>query len=537
MKVAVYSRKSIYTGKGESIENQIEMCKQYIFTNIDGVSESDIAVFEDEGFSAKNTDRPQFQKLLREIRRKKFKYVVCYRLDRISRSVGDFAVLLEELKALDVDFISIKEKFDLTPMGKAMMMIASVFAQLERETLAERVRDNMFMLARTGRWLGGAPPTGFISETVENADLNGRTKTACKLKHDPDQIKTVRMIFKIFSETHSVSRVYKRLIDAGVKSKTGKYFSKTGIKQILENPVYCIADKDARDYFVSHGSDVCFSESDCSDELGLLSYNKRDYRQKNAPRQEKSEWIIAKGKHKGIITGNQWAEIQNILEANKPSSPIKKMNNGYALLSGLIICKCGKRMFARLRKAKGADGLYDYICDAKLQGGTKNCGGQNLNGPQTDIMVYNYLMQYADENPHIHTLLEKLRKDLKSQEASNPQTEINARIKKCGDDINSLVNKLTQPDISQALLLQINTKVSELAAELERLNSEKKRLQTDPGFPTGKLSQSDALSSTLSNLNTCYKELDVQEKRTLIKMLVQKMEWDGQDLHIYIYCE
>ncbi|MDR0963432.1 MAG: recombinase family protein, partial [Clostridium sp.] len=387
MRVAIYSRKSVYTGKGESIENQIEMCKQYIFQNIDGVTESDIIVFEDEGFSAKNTDRPQFQKMLRKIRQKKFQYVVCYRLDRISRSVGDFAVLLEELRTLDVDFVSIKEKFDLTPMGKAMMMIASVFAQLERETLAERVRDNMFMLARTGRWLGGTPPTGFVKEKVEKAQIDGKTKTAYQLAFDPVEIEAVRIMFRRFWETHSVSGVYKHLIDSGVKSRTSNWFSKIGIKQILENPVYCVADRDAREYFLSQNSDVCFREEDCSDKLGLLSYNKRDYKKKSAPRQERSEWIISVGKHEGIIAGKQWVAIQNILEANKPSSPKQKTNNDYALLSGLIFCKCGKRMFARLRKTKGTDGLYDYICDAKLQGGTRDCDSQNLNGQQTDDMV------------------------------------------------------------------------------------------------------------------------------------------------------
>lgn len=87
---------------------------------------------------------------------------MCYRLDRVSRSVGDFADLIRRLEGWGVAFLCIREKFDTsTPMGKAMMYIASVFAQLERETIAQRVRDNMCLLARTGRWLGGTTPTGF----------------------------------------------------------------------------------------------------------------------------------------------------------------------------------------------------------------------------------------------------------------------------------------------------------------------------------------------------------------------------------------
>lgn len=87
-------------------------------------------------------------------------FIVCYRLDRISRSVSDFSTFIEKLNRLGISFLCIKEEFDTSrPMGKAMMYIASVFSQLERETIAERVRDNMLLLARSGRWLGGTPPT------------------------------------------------------------------------------------------------------------------------------------------------------------------------------------------------------------------------------------------------------------------------------------------------------------------------------------------------------------------------------------------
>lgn len=539
MNVAIYSRKSVYTGKGESIENQIEMCRQYIHADMDGVSEIEISVFEDEGFSAKNMDRPQFQKMLHEIRQKKFQCLVCYRLDRISRSVGDFAKLIEELNHLDVDFISIKEKFDTSsPMGKAMMMITSVFAQLERETLAERVRDNMFMLARTGRWLGGTPPTGFVSEKTEKVDVDGRTKTACKLKFDPAEIEAVKVIYQKFLETHSISGVYKHLVDVGIKSRNGKYFSKIGIKQILENPVYCIADKDARDYFISQNSDVCCREEDCSDELGLLSYNKRDYKKKGVPRLEMSEWIIAIGKHKGIVTGKQWVSIQGVLEGNKPTSPRTNAYNDYCLLSGMILCgKCGRRMFARLRKSKGTDGLFDYICDGKLQGGTKVCDCQNLNGSQTDDLVCDYLMQYTNESSSIYQLLEKLKGELKGKEKLSPLAELDSRITKCNSEINNLVNKLSQPNVGQALLTQVNAKVEELSLELARLTDEKKQLEENQSFLADKEFQLDLIAKALSSLKTYFKEMTIPEKRMLIKLLIQKIEWDGQDLHIFIYGE
>lgn len=537
MKVAIYSRKSVYTGKGKSIENQIEMCKQYIFSKIDGITEDDITIYEDEGFSAKNTERPQFQKMLTELKQKRYEYVVCYRLDRISRNISDFAALIEELNNLGISFICIKEEFDTSkPMGKAMMYIASVFSQLERETLAERVRDNMFMLARSGRWLGGTPPTGFTSEKVEKVDIDGKVRTACKLKFNSEEIEVVKTMYSKFLELQSISGVSKYLIYADIKSRTGKTYSLVGIKEILSNPVYCIADNDAREYFLSHDSDVCFNKDECSDTLGLLSYNKRDYKRKHAPRQQKSEWIIAIGKHKGIVTGKQWVLVQNILEANKPKNQEVKMHNDYSLLSGMIFCnKCGSKMFAKTRSNNIPKGLFDYICNSKIRGGIKLCDCQNLNGQQTDDMVCDYLMQYTNPSSKIYKLLGNLKTELQSQETPNPIHEVDARINKCNAEIDNLINSLSQPNLVHALIQRVNMKVSELDEEIKQLALEKERLQSGINAISDKEIQLDMIANALSGFKTYFKEMTIQEKRTLIKLLVPKIEWDGEDLHIFIY--
>ena len=156
MKVAIYSRKSKFTGKGDSVENQIEMCKEYIRTHFE---DAEVVIYEDEGFSGGTIDRPEFKHMLLDAKKKKFNVLMCYRLDRVSRNVADFSTLLDDLSLYDIAFVSIREQFDTsTPMGRAMLYIASVFAQLERETIAERIRDNMLQLAKTGRWLGGITP-------------------------------------------------------------------------------------------------------------------------------------------------------------------------------------------------------------------------------------------------------------------------------------------------------------------------------------------------------------------------------------------
>lgn len=120
--IAIYSRKSKFTGKGESIGNQVELCRDYV-CNMFGQEYADrCVVFEDEGFSGGNLNRPDFRRMMEDVRKHKFKAIVVYRLDRISRNISDFTGLIDELTKLDVSFISIREQFDTsTPMGRAMM--------------------------------------------------------------------------------------------------------------------------------------------------------------------------------------------------------------------------------------------------------------------------------------------------------------------------------------------------------------------------------------------------------------------------------
>ena len=220
--IAIYSRKSRYTGKGESIGNQIDLCREYIRTHYGDAAAEHAVVFEDEGFSGGNLNRPDFKKMMTAAKDRKFKAIVVYRLDRISRNISDFSSLIEELGRLGIGFVSIRESFDTSsPMGRAMMYIASVFSQLERETIAERIRDNMHELAKTGRWLGGTTPTGYASESVKSITVDGKTKKACKLKLLPDEAEIIYKIFDLYEQYDSLTMTETELLRQGIKTKTG----------------------------------------------------------------------------------------------------------------------------------------------------------------------------------------------------------------------------------------------------------------------------------------------------------------------------
>ena len=185
----IYARQSVDRKDSISIESQIDFCKY----ELKGGS---CKVFKDKGYSGKNTDRPEFQKLLGEIRKGRVRRVIVYKLDRISRSILDFANMMELFQEYDVEFVSSTEKFDTsTPMGRAMLNICIVFAQLERETIQKRVTDAYYSRCLKGFHMSGQAPYGYQLEPTVVEGI--RTK---KMVADPETSQYVKLMFEMYSE-------------------------------------------------------------------------------------------------------------------------------------------------------------------------------------------------------------------------------------------------------------------------------------------------------------------------------------------------
>lgn len=315
MKIAIYSRKSKITDKGDSTINQIELCTKYaqeFFQNI-----SDIFTYVDEGFSGGNTNRPMFKQMMQDAKENKFNVLICYRLDRISRNIAQFSNTYEILQKHHIEFVSVKEQFDTSsPIGRAMLSIAMVFAQLERETIAERIKDNMHELARSGRWLGGRCPTGFKSKAIEYDDCNGTSKKAFKLSPIPAEVRLVTMIFDLYITYQNLRQVESYLLNLGIKTKNNCNFSAATIRDILINPVYACADPDIYHYFKAFNANLSGNLIDYDGQYGVAAYNRTDQSHKSGKAKSIDQWIISIGKHKGIIPGHKWIQVQNILQQN-----------------------------------------------------------------------------------------------------------------------------------------------------------------------------------------------------------------------------
>lgn len=314
---AVYSRKSKFTGKGDSVENQAVMCLDYIRSHYGEKEAAEARIFEDEGFSGRDLNRPHFAEMMAAAGRGEIRAVVCYRLDRISRNIGDFTKLIEELEQKNVGFISLREQFDTdSPMGRAMMYIASVFSQLERETIAERIRDNMLELAKTGRWLGGRTAYGYTACSLEHRDRDGRKRTVFCLRGMEEELVWARRMFDTFLQTASFAETERAVRDA--RTRQQKNFTRFALRGILKNPVYCAADEYAFRYFAGAGAGIYGSYELFQGKTGLMVYNRTGRRSGRRQKERAvSEWIVAPGIHPAVVSGEEWVRVQEIIESRK----------------------------------------------------------------------------------------------------------------------------------------------------------------------------------------------------------------------------
>lgn len=536
----IYSRKSKFTSKGESIENQIEMCRQYIATHYSQEEAEAALVYEDEGFSGGTLERPKFKKMMSDSQKIKFDAIVVYRLDRISRNIGDFAKLIEDLGNREIDFISIREQFDTSsPMGRAMMYIASVFSQLERETIAERIRDNMHELSKTGRWLGGTTPTGYESESISHVTVDGKTRKACKLKIIPDEINLVKLIFDKFIETGSLTKTDQFLMQGHYKTKRGKTFTRFAIRGILSNPVYMIADDDAYNYLVENDVDL-FSEKEAFDgKHGIMAYNRTLQRPGKATQEKPmNEWIVSVGKHKGVIPGAIWVQVQNLLELNKSKS-YRKPRSNVALLSGLLYCgKCGDYMRPKLSDRLTATGepIYTYLCTTKERSRGHVCDMKNANGNMLDAKIIATVKSFGKQSSDMAKQITQTKKRINgNREGYDAEVaKIKSQIEENENDIKALVLSLGKTEGTNAEKY-IMEQIDELHEKGEGLKKRLAELEAIMQQHDLAEIEFDLIRQLLSTMGENIEEYSVEQKRAAIRTFIRKIVWDGENAHVYLF--
>ena len=519
MIAAIYSRKSKFSEKGESVENQVKMCEEYGKT----IGIEKFIVYEDEGFSGGNIERPQFQKMMKDAKNKKFDYMICYRLDRVSRNVSDFTQTIEELKKYNVEFISIREQFDTSsPMGRAMMNVSAVFAQLERETIAERIKDNMMELSKTGRWLGGTPPLGFKSESVKYNDSNGKDKKMYKLIEVPEEMETIKLIYNLYLEKKGFSAVANYLCKNYYKGKNGGEFSRQTVQQIVTNPVYCVADDLAFKYFKKLDATI-YGEPSIN---GFMVYNKREGGKKDKPI---DKWIFSVGEHLGIINSCDWIECQKINEHNNSKASPRIGTGNKFLLASMITCGCcgsGMASWSHNNKKSGKMEKY-YRCNLKNRASNR-CENKMLNAYKAEDLIIETI-----KNTDIELLINNIKQHKKhilaADSAVKEVENIKEELEHNKKIMQGLIRKSAFMDDDHETIEMFKQEISKMKNENLELENKIKTIEVDSEKMEKINERNISVDEIIARLNQFKMYIDyvddVESKRALILLVVESIVW------------
>jgi len=323
VRCAIYTRKSSEEGLEQSfnsLDAQREACEAYILSQRHEGWHVLPGRYDDGGFSGGNIERPALKQLLEHVAAKRIDTVVVYKVDRLTRSLADFAKIVEQFDKQGVSFVSVTQQFNTTSsMGRLTLNVLLSFAQFEREVTGERIRDKIAASKRKGMWMGGVVPLGY--------DLEDR-----RLMVNPEEAKKVNQIFRAYLEQGCVSKLQIYLDEQGIKSKkrlskTGNVtgdnvFSRGALYLMLQNRVY----------------------------LGEITHKEQSYA----------------GQQPAIIDQELWNKVQAQLKENMQSEDRKANRSGKSILVGLLYDSEGNRFTPSYAKKKGRRYRY-YVSRALLK--------------------------------------------------------------------------------------------------------------------------------------------------------------------------
>lgn len=519
MNIAVYTRKSVFSDKSDSTETQAKICKEYARNNYET---SSIVEYEDEGFTGANTNRPGFTQLMNDVSNKKINVLICYKIDRISRNVLDFSKTFSALQDNNVQFVSVKEQIDTsTPLGRAMMYICSVFAQMERETTSERVKDNMIELAKSGKWAGGQAPLGY---KLKKIIVNGKSHTT--LERNEEEIPLLLLIYEKFLSGYTLNGLETYFRKCNIKSLKNNYLSATQLYNILKNPHCVAANIDVYNFFENKGCIMASDIKSFDGEHGLVVYRRTQGGKKkthtiNTP----DKWIVSVGIHKPIISAEDWLKAQQCFGKNKID---KTRKHEIGILKGVVKCKCGYSMRVHHKVDKEYNKTYDYyFCQNRNRRGTDYCDLKMVSVKTIDTAIMSVLSEMS--------LNKELFESFVRSESYNKPLRSSADIKKNIKSIENKIMNLTsslQENQSSSASKYIIAEIEKLDKQIISLNYELRELSILERENKEKIKNNHEIYTIVCDYVSRFDELEYSDKNAFLKEILKECIWDGSELFI-----
>ena len=454
---ALYARQSVEKVDSISIENQLEYCRHEARGN-------PCREYIDRGYSGKNTNRPAFEQLLADVRQGKVARVIVYKLDRISRSILDFANMMQLFQQHRVEFVSSTERFDTsTPIGRAMLHICIVFAQLERETIQKRVTDAYYSRCKKGLYMGGRVPYGFARQQTV---LDGvRTSMFVPV---PQEARQVQLIYSLYADpANSLGDLVRYLNVHGHKQLRGGMWSTARLSEMLRNPVYVRADAAVYAFFKEQGAQLLNPAADFTGYNGCYLYKGAGGEGRSPSDLSGREVVLAP--HEGLVSSRDWLRCRLRCQQNRRSTTTCKAKSSWLL--GKV--KCGRCGYGLSVVKSDTRWQRYFVCSAALASKKQRC-------PGTGGTVYAQLLEayVSQEIQRRLGLFDKLCQREEPQ-LDRKCNEHRIRLAEIEREIEQLLSKVS--GANDILLAYINSRVAQLDEERHQLQTEAERLAHQEG--------------------------------------------------------
>ena len=483
VRCAIYTRKSTDEGLDQdfnSLDAQREAGEAFILSQR---GEGLVALpehYDDGGFSGGNMDRPALQRLLTDIRAGAVDCVVVYKVDRLSRSLIDFARIVETFEKNNVSLVSVTQQFNTTnSLGRLTLNILLSFAQFEREIIAERTRDKMSAARRKGKWTGGHPMLGY--------DIDPR---GGRLLLNADEAHQVRTIYNLYADYRALLPVVREVERRGWRTKQwitkrgetngGKHFTKGLLYRLLTNPIY----------------------------TGNVEYKGQIYT----------------GEHQAIVDAQTWENVQSILQHNGRNGGVEVRNNYGALLKEILRCASCDAGMVHTYTAKGPRRYRYYVCEQAQQKGWATCETKSVSAPVIEAAVVQQIRRIGSD-PHIVARAIAKADDQRRSRIADLNFE-RQRTQKELAGLEAELRKLVP------LVGRRDQAVTDRMADLqERIGQAERRLSESMQDLTALESQAvneDDFRAALADFGPVWGSLNSREQARIVHNLIERVAYDGK---------
>lgn len=484
VRCAIYTRKSTEENLNldfNSLDAQREAAEAYIksqqsvgWTCLDDR-------YDDGGFSGGNIDRPAFQRLMADVEDGKVDCIVVYKIDRLSRSLMDFARIMESLEQHGVSLVSVTQQFNTTTsMGRLTLNILLSFAQFEREIISERTRDKIAMARRKGKWTGGPPVLGYDRQ---------RDNRGTRIVVNKKEAERVRAIYQMYLDEGSLLPTIRSLRSLGWKTKRyetatgqcrgGADFDKSALQKVLTNVVY----------------------------MGKVTY--------------KDE--IHEGEHEAIVDEDLFARVQGLLRRNRNSGGTHSRNKHGAMLKGLVRCKaCGCAMSHHFA-TRGNKRYRYYVCINAQKNGWDNCPAPSLPAHQLEQFVIDQIKTLGRDPRIIEDSLQATQEHLQHDvdDLKRQRGEIEMAIKNLGRQVGAIASRAGFDDEATRELSRLQDQIRERQQEAANLNAAMTKVQH-------RMLNRDELAGAVEAFDPLWNTLPPAQRARLVQLLVERIEYDAQ---------